>query len=410
MRGAWRPLAAGPFRWFWLGQSASMVGSAMLPLALTLYVLGAGGGAGQVGLVLAARSAGTIGTLLAGGVLADRRSKRAVMLAADGGRLLFVAGIAATLPTGSVLVAAAFALGVGEGLFYPAYNTVVVELLPERDLQAGNGLNSLSQRVAAVAGPLLAGVLVAGAGARWCFWVDAVTFAVSVLTLVRLPAGPRPVAEPGRPVAALVEGFGEVRRRPWVAALIAMDGVQGGLAMAPATVLLPVLLLARGGTATTYAVVVACSAVGSVLGSLVSSAVRPRLPGLAAIALLTPVAAYLVAIGAGAPVPVLAGLAVLAGAGQEVSLVLWYTSLQTDLPRAALGRVNSIDWLGSMALYPVGFALVGPVARALGGSRTVLAGAALYAGAAALPLLRRDVREFRTTPARGREPVTVEEA
>jgi hypothetical protein len=62
------------------------------------------------------------------------------------------------------------------------------------------------------------------------------------------------------------------------------------------------------------------------------------------------------------PVPVLAVMSFLAGVGITMSISLWYTTLQTNVPEAAISRVSSYDELGSFVFYPLGFAIVGPVA------------------------------------------------
>jgi hypothetical protein len=92
------------------------------------------------------------------------------------------------------------------------------------------------------------------------------------------------------------------------------------------------------------------------------------------------------------PIAAIAAAAVFSGAGISVFAALWDTTLQQQVPPAVLSRVSAYDWLGSVALIPLGYALTGPVASILGVTGTLwLAAAAAVLGsgtALAVPAVR----------------------
>src|SRR2546430_16361598 len=157
--------------------------------------------------------------LLPGGVVTDRLDRRFVMLAADAVRATAVALLAALALAGSLrfweLVALVAVYSVGSAFFIPAFDAIVPDLLPARDLAAANSLDQFVRPVALrLAGPAVGGWLVSvGAGAA--FLVDFASFAVSGVAVLamRPPVRARHEVEP--PLAALLAGLRFGRRRVW---------------------------------------------------------------------------------------------------------------------------------------------------------------------------------------------------
>ncbi|MFI6070073.1 MFS transporter [Actinoplanes sp. NPDC051343] len=390
------------FRLFWIGQTASMLGNYALPVALALFAALHFRSVSAVGLVLAARALGSVIMLLIGGALADMWDRRKLMIVSDVARLLLVAVLATSPGSLSLTVLVCLLLGCGEGLFYPAYNAFTVELVPPEDRQSANSLNSIGVQTAAVAAPALAAVVVAWSGTTLLFVVDALTFAVSLVTLVavRRAVEPRPAGE-GAGLRALgasiIGGFQEIRKRRWIGFMIGQDAVNTGFAYGPVAVLLPLLLLERGHGPAVFAAIAAFSAAGSIVGGFLGSLVKTRSPGIWACVLASLFAAYTFAIALGAPPGWLMALAAISSMGSELGLVLWYTSLQRDVPESMLSRINSVDWTGSMSLRPIGQAATGPVAALVGSSPLLLGAGVVVAVTTLLPLLSADVRAFRTS-------------
>lgn len=389
------------FRLFWAGQTASMLGNYTLPVALALFAALHFQSLNAVGLVLAARALGSVVMLLVGGALADLWDRRKLMIVSDVVRLLLLAVLATAPGSLGVTVLICLFLGIAEGMFYPAYNAFTVELVPPDERQAANSLNSVGTQTAAVAAPTLAALIVVWSGTSLLFVADALTFVASLVTLlaIRYSRGPRPARDDTGLRAlgsSIAEGLREIRKRRWIGIMIGQDAVNSGFAYGPVTVLLPLLLLERGHGASVFAAIAALSAVGSVLGGLLGSMVRTARPGLWACLLASLFAAYPVAIAFSASPGWLMTLAAVSSAGLEVGLVLWYTSLQRDVPESMLSRINAVDWMGSMSLRPLGQAATGPVVGLIGATPVLLGAGVVVALTTLVPLLSADVRAFRT--------------
>ena len=176
-------------RLFW-GQTISLVGDGIGPIAIAFAVLGLTGSASDLGIVLAARSVVITALILVGGVFADRVSPRIAMLRADFTRMLLMGAIAALLISGAAQIwelVVLFALeGAATAFFNPASSAIMAQVVGPAELQAANGLLSLSKSAGQVAGPAIAGVLLAVATPGWAIAVDAVSFGLSAAFLLAL--------------------------------------------------------------------------------------------------------------------------------------------------------------------------------------------------------------------------------
>jgi hypothetical protein len=249
-------------------------------------------------------------------------------------------------------------------------------LVPLERLQEANALRGLAQSAGMVAGPALAGVLVASAGAGVALAVDAGTFAVSAAFLfaLRVPALTPPKAASF--IGQLRDGWREFRARDWVWGIVLSASIANMLSAGYA-VLGPIQAQRELGGAASWATIATCVGIGSVLGGtyiLRRRVERPLLVGQLAVCVWV-VPWILIALAA--PTAVIAGAALLGGCGLMIFNALWESTLQSQIPPESLSRVSAYDWLGSLALNPVGAALVGPVAAGIGIEATLLACAAL---------------------------------
>jgi hypothetical protein len=172
------PMADRNFRLLTAGQTTSTIGDFCYAVALPWMVLSArGGGVAVLGLVLACYGIPRTALIPVGGILADKLSGRAVMLAADTVRCGLVCVLLYLDATHAVTLAAlgpvAALVGVCSGLFIPASYTLLPKLLPPDDLQSGNAISSAGNQVGGLVGPVIAGALVATVGAAAAFGVDA---------------------------------------------------------------------------------------------------------------------------------------------------------------------------------------------------------------------------------------------
>jgi MFS family permease len=388
------------FTLLWLGQATSALGSSLVPVALAFAVLELTGSASALGLVLSAALISRVVLLLAGGVVADRLPRQKVMLGADLLRTASQVLAAVLLITGHAcvweLVVLIALFGAGDAFFAPASTGLVPETVRADRLQQANALMSLSRSVALVAGPTISGLLVAGIGPGWVFAFDAATFAVSSgsLACLRLP---RSVSEaPSATVLMdLHGGWREVRSRAWIWATVVRFSMSN-LAIAPLFVLGPFVAHESLGGATAWGLIGTAGGIGAVLGDAAALRFRPRRPLLAGGLAASLLALEPALLARPFPTAVVAVAAALGFAGSGFSNALWFTALQERIPRQALSRVSSYDWLGSIAFQPAGFALAGPLAAVIGVPPTLLGSAAVQASACITVSLSPSVRGLRT--------------
>jgi predicted MFS family arabinose efflux permease len=327
--------------------------------------------------------------LLAGGVIADRLSRRAVMLGADSVRGAAEAALGALLITGRLsvwLIAVLAAVqGMAGALFMPASTGLTPAVVSNANLQQANQIQQIAGSGAWVAGPALAGVLVVAASPGWAILADAVSFGVSVAFLANLDLAAAPRPSRRRFATDLREGWDEFRSRTWLWTITAVSAVFNFL-FAAYQVLGPVVSQRSYGGAAAWATVATLGGVGSVVGGLLCMRLRPRHPLRWAVSVACPIALPPIAFAAGLPVPAIAVVAALAGTGLIVFYALFTTTFQRQVPEQVLSRVSSYDWFASLAVYPVGLAVAGPVAAALG-VHTVLWATGLIELAAILSLL-----------------------
>ncbi|MEY9809981.1 MFS transporter [Streptomyces albogriseolus] len=244
-----RTLVRDPrYRMFWLGQATSTLGNQLTIVVLPALVVPSRG-AGTFGLLLAVESAVMGVLLLLGGVVADRYSRSVVMAAADVFRIIGVGGFllfASHGPLAPLLVAAAFT-GAGAALYEPAHRAALAQVVREDLRQRASAIDAATKRVGGLIGALLAGVLLSGVSPPRTLLVDLATFMISLVTLVWLRL-PRIKVEQERQEQGLravfaeaKTGLVEVRRRPWVAALMLQGTAQVFFLFGPNYVLVPMV-------------------------------------------------------------------------------------------------------------------------------------------------------------------------
>lgn len=378
LRGRLGALEEREFRLLWLSRVVSDFGDRFGTIGLAFAVLGIKASASALAYVLAARTISSIALFLVAGVWADRLPRQLVMLGSDVVRGLAHGALAVLLLTGRAeiwhLVVLAGVYGAGEAFFGPASQGLVPQTVSASRLQQANALMSLSRNVTGVAGPAVAGVVIALSSAGWAVAVDAATFAVSAAFLLRMRIA---FTKPARQafLTDLREGWSEFTRRTWVWVCVCHFALFQFAALAPFLVLGPYISKAELGGASAYATITAFAGVGSIIGSLVALRFRPSrqlVASFLAIVIWTPV---LIGFALAAPVPVISALALVAAAGMNFGVTIWFTALQQHIPQHALSRVSSYDWAGSVLVLPLGYILVGPLADRFGAAEVLYAAA-----------------------------------
>ncbi|HXW46814.1 MAG TPA: MFS transporter [Streptosporangiaceae bacterium] len=378
------------FRVFYAGYVTSLFGSSMSIVAITFAVLRISRDVSDLGLVLAARTVPQVVVLLAGGVAADRFGRRTVMLLADCARCAAQAAFAATLLLGGreiwLFMIFSAIVGTAEGVFGPALSALTVEITPAGELGNANAMFSLAGSTARIAGPALAGLLIAATSPGIVVAIDAASYAASVLALARLRLAAAPRARDGSVLRDLAEGWREFRAHGWLTPTTLQFTFINMLVWGPFLIIGPLLTSQSGGGAAAWGAIMAGYGAGSVVGGLLALGRRPRRPMLVSVAATLGYGLPCAALAMGAPAAVVVVTAVLAGTGSAVSAAFASTAIQQQVPASHLARVRSIQSLAAFSAAPVGLAIAGPVASAVGAG-TVLGFAAAWSTCAALAVM-----------------------
>jgi MFS family permease len=375
LAAAWRqgPLAVPAYRLLVGGQVTSTIGDCCYTVALPWLVLSSHGGPVLLGVVLGCYGVTRTVFIPVGGVLADKMGSRALMLVTDTVRCLVVTALAVLAARHSATVTGlgpiAALMGAGEGIFLPASYAIMPSLLDADRLAAGNALSTAITQGGLLVGPALGGALVA-TGTTEAFAADAVSFAVSALTLALIPSRAshrqveQPAAAAGRPKA---EGILAFLRRSRILQLIVVAALTANLAIGGISgVALPALAHARFG-AGGYGALLVCFAAGGIAGTVVAARTR----GLRRPAVFASVVFVVMAV-AMAGVPFLGGLAgasaalALFGACNSLGNLIVITKLQMWAPPQLIGRLTSVLMVCVLGSYPLSVAITGVLVRHLG--------------------------------------------
>ncbi|MEU5159411.1 MFS transporter [Streptomyces sp. NPDC020875] len=380
----------------WLSQAGGAVGDQLLPVALSLYILREGGGAADVGLVLAGRAIALVGCLLIGGIIADRLRRTRVLIGADFFRavvLLATALLLTRLPLGLLPVITAL-VGAGEALSRPAYRSLVPALLPDRLLERGNALVSAVHRGSAVLGALAGAAAVTLIGIRPALLITAAVFALGAVAVLRVPEAVRRTGPRSAILGEAAEGLRAIRRRPWVMVVMGTVCLHLFAGSATALTLLPVIARDEFGGEIAYGYVLAAMGLGALPAIAVAGRWRPKARGTVSMTALTCYALLPLSLVGPLPLPLVVLSFAIGGFVVELYFVYWLSALQRAFPEDQLGKVFAMDQLGAYALLPVGYLLVGPFVELFGTTATLVGGGVVVAASSLLCLLVPGVARF----------------
>jgi DHA3 family tetracycline resistance protein-like MFS transporter len=392
------PLRVRNFRILWAGMTISLIGDGVTLVAIAWQVYQLSDAPTALGITMMAMSIPQVLLLLFGGLVSDRFERRWVMLGADlvRGVALLVMGVLSV--TGALeiwhMAVIAACYGAGNAFFGPAFDALVPDLVPEDLLAQANSLDQFVRPVAArLLGPALGGWVIGFVGVGWAFIIDAATFAVSIACLIRL-GKVRPAArkaetdEPASMWTEIREGFAFVRSRVWLWGTFCAATLAYLIFLGPSEVLLPYIVKNElGGSAGDLGMVFAMGGLGAVAASVIIAQRGMPARNMTFIYVAWTLSTLAV-VGYGlARAPWQLMLACFAfNAFESAGLIVWLTTKQSLVPTRLLGRVSSLDWLISIGLMPISYALAGPVAAMLG-TRPTLIGAGLAGAGITLAFL-----------------------
>jgi MFS family permease len=391
------------FRLFFIGQATSQLGTGMVGVALSFAVLDLTGSVSDLGFVLAAQTVPLVVFLLIGGTVADRLPRRAVMLVSDSARCVTQGTLAALLLSGHAqlwhLLALQFLGGTATAFFLPAVTGLTTQVVAPDRLQEANALRSLASSGGSIAGPAIAGVLVATVGPGWALACDAASFAVSAIFLGRLRLRPHDVISQTSLVRDLIEGWNEFRSRTWLVLANVHAAIANVAMLAPFYVIGPAVAKRSLGGAGAWASIASCFGIGLVAGGLVSLSLRPRRPMLVGLGATLSNVPALVLLAVRAPAVAVAACAIPAGATLTFLNTVWETTLQQLIPARLLSRVVAYDWFAALVFQPIGYTAAGLVAaHLLGLSGTLWLGAAIGAASTAVIVSLPSIRTLEAEP------------
>jgi DHA3 family tetracycline resistance protein-like MFS transporter len=289
--------------------------------------------------------------------------------------------------------------GLVDAFFQPAYRAIVPEVVPAEGLPSANSLTSLSGQLSGIAGPALGAAVVAMGGTALGFGLDGLSFFISVcclLPLLRLARVPQQQEASHGILGDLREGLATVAASPWLWITIVVAGISNIAYAGPMDVSLPFLIKDHfHADVAVLGLFYSASSVGSVLAALwLGRMARLRRRGLLVYGPWMAIGVLVLLMGLPIPVQGILVASFLIGACSTVIGLVWVNTLQELVPQHLLGRVTSVDYLGSYVLLPVGFAIGGWAARLLGPAPVFVIGGALQTVLVALGLVHPQVRSL----------------
>lgn len=385
-----RPLRRRDFALLSVGSIVSLVGDGFFHVALAWQVYSISNVPTALSIVFLGISIPSVGLVLVGGVFADRYDRRKLMVAADLVRAGALCGIALLSAAGVLQVwhiaALVVFVGAGDAFFNPASTAFLPDLVSDEDIPSANAFAGMYRPITVrMVGPALAGLVVAAFGPAPAFAIDAGSFVLSAAIIWSIRARPALRATVDHSLRAtlaeLREGFRYTRSQAWIWATLVSAMFSLLVFIGPIEILVPYVIknrLALGPEA--LGLIFAVGGIGSLVMSIVIG-----VAGIPRRRVTVMYIGFAAGVGAtafyGAMTSLWQALVIsfVLQASFMLGQVIWTTMLQQLVPRHLLGRVSSLDWMMSLGLVPVSYALTGPVSAALGPDRTLIAAGVLGA-------------------------------
>ncbi len=398
------------FRIFLLGQFISLCGSWMQTVALAWLALVLSNSPLQVGLVVTFGALPVLLFTLYGGVIADRVNRRRALLFLQSLLLLEALALGVLTAFGLITMPLVYGLaavgGVVSAFEIPIRQSWQIELVGKADLMNAIALNSTAFNLSRVAGPAVAGALIATLGTAVCFFLNAASFLAVLLSLILIRADPALAGQGLGRRAGLREGIAHVFGKPWPKALVSLTAVLSVFGSSFVAILpvyaRDVLRAGAGG----YGALMSSFGVGAAAGALSVAAVghrfsRERTALTAAVAL----GGILVMLALVQHFVLALGLLLGAGLSMALNAIMTNTLLQTDAPDHLRGQVMGFYSFIVVGMAPFGSLQAGWIAEHGGTGLAFLIGGALcllVGGGIGWGMLRR--RE--TVPPAAPEPAS----
>lgn len=353
------PLRNPLFRALWLGSIVSNIGTTMNDTAAVWTMTTLTGSATMVSLMQTMSSLPLFLFALPAGALADLVDRRRLILFAQAGALLTAAGMALLVWFGmlseSLLLLSTFQLGVAAAFTTPAWQALIPEVVGRQQLAPAIALGGVGYNIARALGPIAGGLLLASLGPAPVFAINALSFVavIVVMSTGNYVASARS-AQREQMLGAMTAAIRYARHAKPMKAVLARGGVHIFAAVAPVT-LLPIIVHARGWSASTFGIMMGCYGVGAIFTAIfILGKLRARFTFdqvLGGASLVSAVATAAVAL---APNPMVMGvILVICGAAWMSGLNTFSVASQSAFPnwvRARSSAIYLVVMQGSSAL------------------------------------------------------------
>ena len=368
---------------FWLlfsGRAISYFGTYLAPIAVAFAVLDLTGSASDTGIAFACWTLAQVSTLMVGGVVADRLPRRLVMVGSDTANFGVRATMGVLLVSGHAEVWHLFVLqaigGAATAFYSPASTGLEPELVAADQLQRANAFMGIARNLSFPLGAATGGAIVATIGSGTALLVDAGTYAASAVLLlgIRMPHRARGATAPNF-LRELRDGWQAWTEHTWVWLLNVWIAFYFLITYAPFFVLGPYIAKHELGGAGAWGTVVTGEGIGALGGALLGLRVRPARPWVLVGVIFALTSVQSVLLAAHASFVLIALGAVIAGFSFSLGSIIFETGVQRAIAPDKLSRVGAYTWMCAMVFLPLGYALAGPIASAVGMSAYLVFGA-----------------------------------
>jgi MFS family permease len=368
----------------------------MQSVAQGWVVVGLTDSAATVAMVMFVSSIPMVGLSLHGGLVADRFSRRKVLIATQILLGVTAAGYGLLVSTGALTLVWVYVLSLALGAIIafdlPASGALVPDLVPKEDVPRAVALNMAAFHASRLVGPFLAAILIAALGTAWAFYVNALSYLAVLWSLAVIRPHPTEAVVGATGLAALLEGVRYIRQDRLIRAVIAYAGIATAFVFPFIIVFLPLVVkTVLGGDAKTLGTMISAAGLGALLGALALLRIpaRRRGPTLVLSAALAGVVLFALGL-ARSPWQAVSLMPLLTGC-MSVSVGLGMTIVQSTVPSKLRGRVLAIHNLMWTGLMPVSALLFGKLADAISLGRTMDLMAGLYLALAVVVLVRAEI-------------------
>lgn len=367
---ALRPLVSRDYRLLFFAVGIEVFGTGMWTIVMVFQVLALNDSPLALSAVATGMSLGLFACSILGGVVADRYSKRLILITVQGTTAAVMIVVAALSLTGAIQLwhvgAASFVMGAGSAFFYPAYSAYLPEVLPPEHLLAANGLEgALRPSMGQGLGPALGGIVVGAFFPAIGALIVAASYVLAFVAVLFLSRRDEH-GEPGERASMwsdLRAGVRYVAGTRWLLWTLIFGSSLALIIQGPIEVLLPFLTRDRFADAeATFGFLLAAYGIGGAAGSLAVSSLRlPRRYLSFMILCWGGGTLPLVVIGVAADLVAMLVALFVVGAATGAGVVVWGTLLQRLVPPEMIGRVASLDFFVSIAFMPISIAVAGPL-------------------------------------------------